>query len=146
MCFCIFFWISPENCGLKCDQFKCTMCCPCCVHLAGCCTSCVGSSLSWRDGGAGIFGACGPPPAIFYLCFNFTILCYVVCSILSNLCVDDICKISCYILLLYSLLLYLLALFLLLPLLLYMSIYEALCLHLNLMTKDTNHFFLESTL
>ena len=60
----------PENSGLKCNQFKYTICCPCwlgCgVGCAGCCGA-YGTGWVGGGGGPGIFGACGPASAMVYL-------------------------------------------------------------------------------
>ena len=51
----------PENSGLKCGQFNCSMCCAC---YAGCCGV-------WGACGAGTAGACSPASAIstlYYVC------------------------------------------------------------------------------
>ena len=57
----------PEISGLKCDQFKCTIYCPCCVGCMVCCVCCAGSGWAGEGGGAGISGACCPASAILYL-------------------------------------------------------------------------------
>ena len=55
----------PGNSSLKCDQFKCTTCCPCAcgVHWTGGCGACgaVGG------GGTGVFHVCNPCSAISFL-------------------------------------------------------------------------------
>ena len=71
----------PENFGLKCDQFNCSICCACCV---GCCGA--GGS-----GGAGTAGACGPAFATFilhyahysYFIFLFYLYSYFIFSVIA---------------------------------------------------------------
>ena len=71
----------PENFGLKCYQFKWTICCACCAGCVSCCPYCVGC--------AGCCGACGGVEVLEYLVlavlllpyftyFKFTMMCYVL--------------------------------------------------------------------
>ena len=69
----------PENSGLKCDQFNCSICCACCV---GCCGTGGG-------GGAATADACGLEFAIFifyyahysYFIFLFYLYSYFIFSV-----------------------------------------------------------------